>query len=299
MTPVAWLLLVTAAIGCGGRTSSDPPPIAETRWYRVERYSFGRVPDGEWRSIGFDLDGRSTTRDASKLSEGSCRRRSGSPTVVLEDGAFGVDNSFGRNVVPLLESLEIDLAGLLERSDRRLLLRLSGVLAYDSDDVQGALFVTAPSGDVYDVSFAEGAPRFVLDGRVRGATWEGVARSDAALALPFTIGTGTEALDLHAIHMRVELATGLAVLGAAMPADQFDQGPPPRPHWCSSGHPFDQLQSQLSTCADLVLGAPALQDEARICDAVSVGVELFLSAASPYGAVIATPPIAPLPWTCE
>lgn len=60
-----------------------------------------------WPDYGYDLDGQAT--DASSTNH--CKPYMGAPPTVKQDGANGVDNSFGKNLVPLLKSFTPDPDG--------------------------------------------------------------------------------------------------------------------------------------------------------------------------------------------
>ncbi|MDI1444851.1 hypothetical protein [Polyangium sp. 6x1] len=64
-------------------------------------------PTNGWKSFGYDLDGRATT----KASVGLCKPRAGgSPAAVYPDGEEGRDNSFGKNILPVILGLSNDLS---------------------------------------------------------------------------------------------------------------------------------------------------------------------------------------------
>ncbi|HVK63288.1 MAG TPA: hypothetical protein VM694_02370 [Polyangium sp.] len=64
-------------------------------------------PTGGWKFYGYDLDGRAST----KSSVGLCKPRAGgSPAAVYPDGEEGRDNSFGKNILPVILGLSSDLS---------------------------------------------------------------------------------------------------------------------------------------------------------------------------------------------
>ncbi len=60
--------------------------------------NFGSPAYGDWRTSGFDLDGKCTTNS----STDTCALASGAPLNNQDDGANGIDNSFGENLCPIL-----------------------------------------------------------------------------------------------------------------------------------------------------------------------------------------------------
>jgi len=64
-------------------------------------------PTGGWKAYGYDLDGRAST----KTSVGLCKPRAGgSPAAVYPDGDEGRDNSFGKNILPVILGLSSDIS---------------------------------------------------------------------------------------------------------------------------------------------------------------------------------------------
>jgi hypothetical protein len=90
-----------------GNPSSDcdtaAPPIGAARGVSLSMTggNFGGSATSDWRTIGYNLDGKCT--DAQ--SADACSLRSGASASVQDDGVGGIDNSFGENICPTLESL--------------------------------------------------------------------------------------------------------------------------------------------------------------------------------------------------
>jgi hypothetical protein len=106
-------LLTLAA--CGGRASQETseagtqacttavPPASAARAVSLTLAGadFGDVTRTDWERIGFNLDGACTTT----TSINTCALASDAPGATQVDGAGGIDNSFGANVCPVLDSL--------------------------------------------------------------------------------------------------------------------------------------------------------------------------------------------------
>ncbi len=70
-------------------------------------------PTNGWKQYGFNIDGRIST----KLSTDLCKPvAGGSPAAVYPDGNEGIDNSFGKNVLPMILGLASDLSTTLNQS---------------------------------------------------------------------------------------------------------------------------------------------------------------------------------------
>jgi hypothetical protein len=121
----ACLLLLLGLGACGGATTGDgtpatipgqPPPrpaaadtvpagtttttFAVNAWLLGESSRSGEAASGAWRSYGYDLDHRATTKDSSDV----CSLSLGSPRYNQADGDFGIDNGWGSVLLPILQS---------------------------------------------------------------------------------------------------------------------------------------------------------------------------------------------------
>jgi len=73
--------------------------------FAIDSVRFGESGNGKlvgaaWRSLGYDLDGKLTTKD----STGVCTLAAGAPKTDQVDGDGGIDNSFAANVIALIVS---------------------------------------------------------------------------------------------------------------------------------------------------------------------------------------------------
>jgi hypothetical protein len=88
---------------------SDGGPVCgkECDGFAVESFFAGEsnrnfeVGSTAWKEYGDDIDGKTTT----VASNDVCQRANGAPSAVQADGPSGIDNSFGANFVPLIQSL--------------------------------------------------------------------------------------------------------------------------------------------------------------------------------------------------
>jgi hypothetical protein len=65
----------------------------------VNKLYFGEGPNGEWKSFGFNLDGKVSTATSTDL----CQPNGGAaPSIPYPDGNNGIDNSFGKNLLPTI-----------------------------------------------------------------------------------------------------------------------------------------------------------------------------------------------------
>lgn len=73
--------------------------VAETS-IQFQAIDAGSAPNA-WRSLGFDRDGLCTT----KTSADVCMRQAGAASSNQEDGDNGIDNSWGKNILPLFQTV--------------------------------------------------------------------------------------------------------------------------------------------------------------------------------------------------
>jgi hypothetical protein len=124
--------LAVLGVGCGSDTKNEPdpvipvgvqPPIApegaaacsgDNAVMALSQLFLGDTkrdgtpdPTSGWKAYGFDLDGRISD----KTSTGLCKPKAGgSPAAVYPDGTDGRDNSFGKNILPIILGLASDLS---------------------------------------------------------------------------------------------------------------------------------------------------------------------------------------------
>ncbi len=80
------------------------PPLSALRKVSLAmtRVNFGDSPTTDaWKQIGFNLDGKITTATSTDV----CGPVQGATSAAQDDGQSGIDNSFGENICPILDSL--------------------------------------------------------------------------------------------------------------------------------------------------------------------------------------------------
>jgi len=287
---------------------ATPPPRptatsagGATKWFAVRRLQLGitnrvtgAVDASAWKQYGYDLDARTTTKDDSKISANSCKRRAGSPTGVLADGELGRDNNFGQHFMSVVRSLKADaeeaVNAAISSGGTTLLLRLENVGPGDNASVPGALFVagarsTAPAWDGTDKwpidstsvdSLKQPIYKFP-SGYMAGGTWVSgdPGKDSATLPVPF-FGPTPMLIPLEGAILSFNVTSGAmgTIAGASNTTKFIDAMTPLMKRYgiCPGNATFDQVAATITQSADLVSGAPLLQDLARECDAMSVGV---------------------------
>jgi hypothetical protein len=70
----------------------------------MTRVNFGDSPTADaWNQIGFNLDGKFTTATSTDV----CQLVEGATPAAQDDGQNGIDNSFGENLCPILDGVDM------------------------------------------------------------------------------------------------------------------------------------------------------------------------------------------------
>jgi hypothetical protein len=93
--------------------------------FALTKLDFGEGTNGQWKTVGFDLDGLTSTAASTDV----CQPNSGAdPSVPYPDGNMGIDNSFGKNLLPEILALDqtwvTDVNGSLQQGAFNVLLKM-------------------------------------------------------------------------------------------------------------------------------------------------------------------------------
>jgi hypothetical protein len=315
--------------GTPGDSGLGRPPVVSggaTRWFAVQVFRLGLtsmstgVPSpNAWKDYGFDLDGRMTSAEDSKTSNDTCKRRPGSPTSILADGNGGIDDNFGGHVMQVMHSLKSDTEDAVNSSvaggATTMLLRLDNVGPADNGSVPGALYVAGSLGrppafteaDAWPVTSDSlldgatvGAARFSFPrGYMRGGYWVSDDLGAATAELPLPLFAQLAPVKLASAIVTFDMrGAGTGMIGGAadIPALQAAMTPGIIQFGiCPGNATFDQIVETMQQSADVVLGAPRLQDTSVECNGISLGIGFL---ARPTGAPTRVVPPTPLPSTC-
>jgi hypothetical protein len=300
------------ALVAGDALPPPPPPPTDagtitgsTRWYVVNTLKLGLTPRGSsvhdvnaWKDYGYDLDGRITTADDSKLGTNTCKRLPGSPSGILTDGNGGRDDNFGGHVMQVMAQLQSGIEDsqnqAIANGGTTLILRLDNVGAGDNAHVPGALYATGPlangstprfdGSDIYRVlasSLTDGvtigsAKATFPGGYMTGGVWvSGLPSPSAVALLPLAIFGGVP-IPVSSPIVSFRVADGSeGTIAGAVGVGAFTNALAawaPAFGICPSSSTYQQIVITMTQSADLVLGAPQLQNPAVTCDAISLGI---------------------------
>ena len=82
----------------GATTSHDEHNFAMHILFLGDTDRSGTASGTAWKSIGYNLDGKVTTKDSTDV----CSLASGASKTTQVDGNSGIDNSFGENILPII-----------------------------------------------------------------------------------------------------------------------------------------------------------------------------------------------------
>jgi hypothetical protein len=244
---------------------------------------------------------------------------SGAPSNALVDGNGGIDNNYGSQLIPMLQSLSTSIESQanaqITNGAASMVLRLQNfdpTLA-DSTNVPGELYVvgapgftpTFASSDAWPVSSTSlaspssvGAPSNALarfpHGFVKGGHWVSGTLGEAAVPVVVPIGFGPVSLPLASPFVTFKLSDGSdGTLAGAARASDFVAGIVPIAESlgiCPSDPNFQSIALSFTQASDLVIGAPSLQDTSKTCDAISIALGFTVVPVAPSTKVhVATP----------
>jgi hypothetical protein len=324
----------TGGTGCVPPTHAEPPPLRPDAapagsghvTFAVRTLLLGDQdrdgtpdPQNGWRSYGFDLDGMMSEKCAGGFA-GLCRPRfNAGATYAHTDGADGIDNGFGKGVLPLILALVPDASQRvqadLDGGGPRLIVDLDGLgPGADQREITARLYVgaslgNAPAydgGDVWPVwssSLADpndvGSAKLVAtDSYVTGDTWVGRFQGVLTLRLPVAehdplvvpLRDPIVAMHLDAARASADSGTLAGVLSLDDTLQQADAMLARADATHCTGVLHDGIIADTGQAADILLDRT--QDPAKDCDAISFGIG-FTAARVVLGASVPEPPLPP------
>ncbi|MDI3290982.1 hypothetical protein, partial [Polyangium sp. 15x6] len=270
-------------------------------------------PATAWKQYGRNIDGDVSTKE----STGLCKPVGGAPpAVVYPDGNNGIDNSFGRNVLPMFLGLVADLSTqtneAIANGEFTHLLSISNV-GQEACTTSSKLFLggnlgqppTFDGSDVWPID----ASSLTDPADPTSAVWSFSSTAitqgavDTISPSQFTLRLRFPGLDMHLpihqarISMQLDAnqqgATGGQISGViytkdltdemAKQAGQLDES------FCDPSSPtLQSIQNQLRQASDIL--SDGTQDPTKECDAISIGLGFTMKSAQLGSVVPAAPP---------
>lgn len=306
-----------------GPESADVPDGAGSVTFAVKKLylgdtDWGGTPDKSgWKNFGYDLDGKASTAASTDLCKPA---GSAKASDVYPDGNNGIDNSFGKNILPILSSF-IDSSQVSQRIQDGAFTVLLDVQKLGAGDSYSPLLTRlyagkairpAPAWDGTDkwpvIPELLADPADITSSRVQFAksylthnTWVSGTKGDVTLALAIsgltinlTLKNAVVTMVLDPAHTHATkgiiagaIATGALVDELRAAAGSFSAA------YCS-GPAIDLVAARITAASDMM--EDGSQDPSRTCDAISVGLG-FEAEIAELGPV--SPPAAPRPRLCD
>ncbi|MBI4700078.1 MAG: hypothetical protein HY744_02750 [Deltaproteobacteria bacterium] len=296
--------------GAGGGGGPSLPPgctafggtvLAVYHMFFGDTHPDGTPNESAWKQYGFDLDGKSSGAGSTDL----CQPYGGAAKAdVYPDATGGIDNNFGKTVMPLFASVVPNLTetanGMFTSGEFTLLLALEGLGAQTDVDplptrlYGGATMASEPKFDGSDcwpvmpelLADPEDidAPKIYFEkATLKGDVWE--SNGTATLVLPMSVmGTALE-LVIYRARLSTKLnpshsGSALGQLGGVLDREELAAevlrvAGTINPAQCTDPAILALLES-LRRSADMVKDGP--QDPGKTCDAISIGLGFMTKA---------------------
>jgi hypothetical protein len=293
-------------------TPSDGPVLAIDDLFLGDTDFQHMLSAQAWAAFGFDLDDMVTTTDFT----GHCLPNSGSSPAAMNDGNAGIDNSWGKNLLPLFIGLNAtfsqDVNQSIDDGEFTLMLLFEQLSGPDVDPLTTKLYGGAPLGlapawdgndcwpvlqeGLTDPTDIGSSTAVFPKSSVTADLWQ--SESTVSIVLPFTISGFTFPVTVDHVRMQAQLSSAhdgatLGLLGGVIDTEQlvevvrdvagsFDSS-------LCSGATFDSIANQIRQSSDILKNGT--QDPTMVCDGISIGLGFTMQAVE-LG-VIAPPQVPP------
>jgi len=333
--------LAVLAVGCGDDTTAKPvpPPPPEPPGRLPPAATEGAMTCGDaattqavnalflgdtkrdgsadvtngWKDYGFNLDGLTSKKESTNL----CKPRAGgSKAAIYPDGNEGIDNAFGKLILPIILGLASDLSQTanesIKQGDFTIMLDMAKT-GKDCTGAAGKLFAGAKLVDAMDMPLVpkfDGTDEWPVSAELltnpmdptsskilfpqaymAGNTW--VSGTKGTVSLQLSISGFTVSLDIQNAYVTLDLGAGNAsgtngTIAGVLDTEQlvsqiskvaaaFDTS------FCDPASPtLVSILNQLRQASDIM--KDGTQDPAKECDGISIGLG-FNTAAVKLGPV--------------
>jgi hypothetical protein len=285
----------------------DNPVLAIRKLYLGDTDRKGAASSTAWKQFGYDLDSKISDEDSTDL----CQPAEGAkPSAVYVDGEDGRDNSFGKNILPIITSLASDASSQINASIEggsfTIMLRLdelqekaevNGVKSklyggatlvdamgieiapkWDGTDAWPVINELLNGGDIENPKVQFDSSYVVNDPATGKRTW--VSGAFGSITLNLTVAGFTLGLSINNAVISMELAddnatatngTIAGILGTEeLIAELAKVAGSFDPSLCPPSSTFESIAQQIRQASDI--GADGKQDPAAKCDGISIGL---------------------------
>lgn len=334
------LVGIASAFGCGDDTGTggnggaaaagvQPPGRPEgagpgdgsgvvfgtTHIYIGTKTRAGAATSDAWKDFGYDLDGQITTSDYTN----HCKPAGGAtPGNSFPDGTDGIDNSFGKNLLPVIKTaagtqvsdLEASLNGAIEDGSFNIMVNIKNLGTAADYDPLDSLLLAGKEGNVATNTW-KAAPEFLNDttdpdsakvtfpnSYLSGNTWvsgdKGTVELNIAIAgfnLSLEIQSAVITMELDAAHGGATKGIIAGVLNTeALISSLRDVIGAVDPSLCE-GTAVEGILNLIRQASDIM--DDGSQDPASECNGISIGLGFDATAVTVDGVGAASPPADP------
>jgi hypothetical protein len=272
-----------------------------------------------WKQYGFNLDGKVSTKDSKDL----CKPAGGAaPSQVYPDGIDGIDNSFGKNILPIILGLSSGAGTKVNDSINQgkftVMLDLAKLGTGDTyNPLSAKLYAggdlgAAPKWDGTDAwpvrpellsnpADVTSSKVSFPNGYLTKNTWVSGDKGDLTLSLSIsgftldlTIGSALIAVDLDAAHKTGANGTIAGIIETEVLISEIKKVAGAFDKTLCTGSTIDGIANQLRQASDILKDGS--QDPTKTCDGISIGLG-FSAKVVKLGPV--APPAAVKPNPCD
>jgi hypothetical protein len=264
--------------------------------------TFGEGDNGEWKSIGYNIDGLVSDGNSTDVCQPNA---GGSPDNAYPDGDDGIDNSFGKNLLPLIGALapnfEATVNGYLDAGLFNTMVKVYCIPPTGNADgltskvFGGTNLGSEPNYDgtdewpiapevLSDLEDPESSTLILENGSVVGDLYDSGDPSTIILTIPIEFQNATTLLKLTLYHAKITMtlsedrksATG-GVIGGVLNAEEVvDQMKLVgfAADICAENL-FQQALTAIRQSSDIMTDGS--QDPGSTCDGISFGVSFSMA----------------------
>lgn len=283
--------------GAGGEGGTLECPEDEGVTLALTSLSFGHGTNGQWKKVGVNIDGLASTGSSTDV----CAVNSaGLPFTAYPDGDNGIDNSFGRNIVPMILSLRPnwpeEINDSLDTGEFNALMKMyclpetGDVGGMTTKVFGGTELAEAPAYDgtdewpvapelLADTSEPESSTVVFANSSVTGQLFDSGKGQTFIFSLPMVLDGNEISLKLtvHAAQVQMELdedrkGATKGTISGVLDTEEF-VAQVKKIGWlanmCGDGT-FDTIITQIRQASDILVDGT--QDPAQTCNGISLGV---------------------------
>ncbi|MEO7327971.1 MAG: hypothetical protein ABI193_05300 [Minicystis sp.] len=282
--------------GSGGQVVGEPVALVVRKLYLGDTN-----PDGTpnklngWKQFGYNLDGKVSTASSQDL----CQPYGGATAKnVYPDGDNGIDNSFGKNLLPIFQGIASDFSGnvnkgITQGKSTATIFELTNLgSGSDQGSLLGRFYVGVPLGkpplfngdDVWpiakssltDPAIPSSAKVTFSDGSLSGDIWfshaeGGSVRIDMGGGFAITLDILDAVVDIHLDPAHASATGTIAgVLDAAAFGEEFRKAAGSFDPSLCSGPTIESIINQVRQASDILKNGK--QDPNQECSGISIGL---------------------------